>query len=192
MGAIESPAGAMGEAIVAESRSGKSQMAGLEDVRTAALEVVGPICGHRPRSFSEADVGRILHAFLAGRHAAVWPQCPVAIGKSQWAIDFRFGDRPYGGNPCVVELAVRGTEHGQQLQASQNRNELTKLSRYPFSKARTRVLLLLDFGHAPLEQTSLQPAYDGLRHLGAGKFQRRSISVLYVHRDSNYRFIWRP
>jgi len=166
-------------------------MAGLADVRNAALEVVGPICGFKARSFSEGDVGRILHAYLVGRHAGVWPECPVKIGTSKWSIDFRFGDRPHGKNPCVLELAVRNSEGGQQLQATQNKNELKKLSRYPASKAQTRVLLLLDLGHSPIARRSLQSGYDKLKHLGAGKFQRLSVSVLYVHRQSNYRFIWR-
>jgi len=54
-------------------------MAGLADVRNAALEVVGPICGFKARSFSEGDVGRILHAYLVGRHAGVWPECPSKL-----------------------------------------------------------------------------------------------------------------
>jgi hypothetical protein len=50
---------------------------------------------------------------------------------------------------------------------------------------------LIDLGHEPIKQGTLQPGYDKLKHLGAGKFQRLSVSVLYVHRDLNYRFIWR-
>ncbi len=166
-------------------------MAGVADAKAAALEIVGPICGEKARSFSEAQVGRILHAYLIGRYAGVWPECPVMIGKKKQAIDFRFGDRPYGGNPCALELAVRNSEEGSQLLPSQNKSELKKLSRYPASKAQTRVLLLLDLGHDPITQHSLQSGYDTLDHLGAGKFQRLSVSVLYVHRDLNYRFIWR-
>ena len=166
-------------------------MAGIADVKSAALEIVGPICKKKARSYSEAEVGRILHAYLAGRHGGVWPECPVTIGDSSQAIDFRFGDWPHGANPCILELAVRNSEGGQQLLASQNKSELKKLSRYPASKAQTRVLLLLDLGHAPIEQKTLQPGYNKLDHLGAGKFQRLSVSVLYVHRDLDYRFIWR-
>jgi hypothetical protein len=166
-------------------------MAGIADVRSAALEIVGPICKHKACSFSEAQVGRILHAYLIGEHAGVRPECPVMIGKSSQAIDFRFGDAPYGANPCALELAVRNSEHGPQLLASQNASELKKLSRYPESKAQTRVLLLLDLGHKPIKQEKLKRGYDELDHLGAGKFQRRSVSVLYVHRNLNYRFIWR-
>jgi hypothetical protein len=127
-----------------------------------------------------------------GRHAGVWPECPVMIGAVERAIDFRFGDRPHGQNPCALELAVRNSEQGSQLIAGQNISELTKLSRYPASKAQTRVLLLLDLGHTSLAQLTLQVGYDKLKHLGAGKFQRLSVSVLYVHRNLNYRFIWRP
>lgn len=167
-------------------------MAGLAQARTAALEIVGPICGSKPRSFAEAEVSRMLHAYLLGRYGGVWPECPVGFGKKKRAIDFRFGDRPHGLNPCALELAVRNTEHGQQLSAVQNKTELEKLSRYPESKAKTRVLLLIDLGHQPIPQKTLQRGYDGLKHLGRGNFQRRSVSVLYVHRDLNYRFIWRP
>jgi hypothetical protein len=113
------------------------------------------------------------------------------IGNRSGAIDFRFGDRPYGANPCALELAVRNSEGGSQLLSSQNKSELSKLSRYPATKAQTRVLLLLDLGHRPIKQHILQKGYDKLQHLGAGKFQRLSVSVLYVHRDLNYRFIWR-
>ncbi len=34
--------------------------------------------------------------------------------------------------------------------------------------------MLLDLGHEPIEQKTLQPGYDKLDHLGAGKFQRLS------------------
>lgn len=166
-------------------------MAGLEDVREAALEIVGPICKWKTRSFSEAEVGRILHAFLAGRHRGVKPEHPIKMGSTTMDIDFRFGDAPHGANPCVLELAVRNSEGGAQLTASQNKTELKKLSRYPAKRAQTRVLLLLDLGHKPIAKEKLQPAYDALNHLGSGKFQRRSVSVLYVHRELNYRFIWR-
>jgi len=166
-------------------------MAGVADVKAAALDIVGRICGNKVQSFSEAEAGRILHAYLVGRHGGVWPECPVKIGNKLGAIDFRFGDWPYGRNPCALELAVRNSNEGSQLLASQNKSELTKLSRYPVSKAQTRVLLLLDFGHKAMRKRDLKPGYDNIKHLGPGKFQRLSVSVLYVHRDHNYRFIWR-
>ena len=77
-------------------------MAGLADTRAAALEIVGPVCGHLPRSFAEAEVGRILHAYLLGRHAGVWPKCPLPMEGKVRAIDFRFGDRPHGAPANVV------------------------------------------------------------------------------------------
>ena len=167
-------------------------MASLADIRHAAIQIVKPICGNKARSFGEADIGRILHAYLLGKFGGVWPECPVQFGPGESYIDFRFGDAPHGNNPCVVELAVRNTEHGQQLSCSQNKSELKKLSRYPSSKAQTRVLLLLDLGHKPIAQAVLQPGYDKLKHLGAGKFQRRSVRVLYVHRDLDFHFSWKP
>jgi hypothetical protein len=167
-------------------------MASLIHVKEAALQIVGPICGNKARSFSEAEIGRILHAYLSGKFGGVWSECPVLLGQKESFIDFRFGDAPHGKNPCVLELAVRNTEHGPQLSSGQNKSELQKLSRYPSSKAQTRVLLLLDLGHKPLGQTALQPGYNRLRPLGAGRFQRRSVAVLYVHRFLNYHFTWKP
>lgn len=167
-------------------------MASLKDVRHAAQQIVGTICGNKARSFTEAEIGRVFHAYLLGRFGGVRSECPLKIGNRENYIDFRFGDAPYGSNPCVVELAVRNTEHGQQLVSSQNKTELAKLSRYPATQAQTRVLLLLDLGHAPLAQNNLANGYAGLKHLGAGKFQRRAVHVLYVHRDRDFHFSWKP
>jgi hypothetical protein len=167
-------------------------MARLKDVKHAALQILGPVCGNKPRSYSEADIGRILHAFLLGNFGGVIKECPIELGSRTSYIDFRFGDSPYGRNPCVVELVVRNTEHGNQLISSQNETELKKLSRYPATRAQTRVLLLLDIGHDALSQAYLQPGYDKLKHLGAGKFQRESVRVLYVHRDLYFHFSWSP
>ena len=168
------------------------RMASLKDVRHAAQQIVGPICGNKPRSFAETDIRRILHAYLLGKFGGVKSQCPVRLGQRDSYIDFRFGDAPYGNNPCVLELVVRNTQHGPQLSSSQNQTELKKLSRYPTGKAQTRVLLLLDLGHMPLAQATLQRGYDKLKHLGAGKFQRRAVQVLYVHRDLDFHFSWKP
>jgi hypothetical protein len=167
-------------------------MASLKDVKQAAQQVVGPICGNKPRSFAEADIGRILHAYLLGKFGGVKSECPMKLGQRDSYIDFRFGDAPYGNNPCVLELAVRNTEHGPQLSSGQNKTELTKLSRYPANKAQTRVLLLLDLGHKPIAQATLRRGYANLKHLGAGKFQRRAVQVLYVHRDLDFHFSWKP
>ena len=167
-------------------------MASLKDVKYAAQQIVGPICGRKARSFAEGDIGRILYAYLLGKFGGVKSEVPVLLGKNTKYIDFRFGDHPYGGNPCVVELAVRNTEHGQQLSSSQNKSELRKLSRYPATQAQTRVLLLLDIGHHPLIESNLKPGYDELKHLGVGKFQRQSVRVLYVHREVDFHFSWKP
>ncbi len=174
------------------SRSIVRRMASLKDLKHAAQQIVGPICGKKPRSLAEADIGRLLHAYLLGKYGGVKSECPVRLGQRESYIDFRFGDAPHGRNPCVLELAVRNSVHGSQLLSSQNKTELKKLSRYPASKAQTRVLLLLDIGHKPLERAGLQRGYDELKHLGAGKFQRRPVQVLYVHRDLDFHFSWEP
>jgi hypothetical protein len=165
-------------------------MASLSHVRESALKIVGPVCGYKARSLSEADVSRILHAHLLGAFGGVWPECPVKMGRISRKIDFRFGDWPHGANPCVVELAVRKSEGGPQLLGGQNRSELEKLSRYPATKAQTRVLLLLDLGHQPIAQSSLEPGYKAVT-LGRGKFQRLSVQILYVHRELFYAFSWK-
>ncbi len=166
-------------------------MAGLADVRKAALQIVGPVCGNKAMSYGEADIGRMLHAYLLAGYAATSREHPILVGKVERRVDFRFGDKPHGSNPCLFELAVRNSEHGQQLHWSQNKSELQKLSRYPSSRAKVRALLLLDIGHTPIEQHALQRGYDDYC-LGRGNFPRYTVSVLYVHRNLDYRFVWRP
>ncbi len=134
----------------------------------------------------------MLHAYLVGRYAAVSREHKVPIRKKVRAIDFRFGDKPHGTNPCLFELAVRNSENGSQLLCSQNRRELEKLARYPLTRANTRILLLLDLGHDPIKQGKLQPGYDEHSLNLGDQIGTRSISVLYVHRDLIYRFVWRP
>jgi hypothetical protein len=99
-------------------------MAGLADVHEAAKQIVGPVCGYKAMSYGEADIGRMLHAYLLAGFAAVSREHPVQIGKTKREIDFRFGDPPHGANPCLFELAIRNSEHGSQLLCSQNKREL--------------------------------------------------------------------
>jgi hypothetical protein len=166
-------------------------MAGLSDVKSIGLHIVGPVCGNRARALDERDISPMVHAYLLGAHAGVAREVPVKMGKATHFVDFAFGDKPYGTNRCVFELAVRGMEGISPLSISQNKAELRKLSRFPATRANGgRYLLLLDLHHNPIPQVRLQNQYEGFL-LGRGKFARRSVSVVYVHRDVQYRFIWR-
>jgi hypothetical protein len=165
-------------------------MASLIDAKRAAECIVGPVCGNKARHFDEGDIAKVLHAYLIGRHSGVRKEYPIKPGAKQ-RIDFRFGDRPHGTNPCVLELAVRNSYGGSQLLAGQNKTELRKLSMFPKTIAQTRVLLLIDLGHIYLEQSTLQKGYDAF-HLGPGRFKRSPVAILYVHRDNSYHFTWRP
>jgi hypothetical protein len=152
-------------------------MAGAADIRKA---------------WSEADIRRILHAYLLGAHGGVSREHTFKIGTQSPRIDFRFGDRPHGANPCVFELAVRGHSRGNPLSAGPNKPELKKLSRFPKQQANGgRVLLLLDLEQRPVAQKKLQRGYNAYK-LGPGRFTCHSVRVLYVHRDDHYSFLWRP
>ena len=167
-------------------------MAGLEDVLNVGKSIVGPICGSRARALSERDISPMVHAYLLGGYARVQREIPVSMGSAERYIDFGFGDKPFGGNRCVFELAARGTETGAgALSISQNTWEIRKLSRFPSAQANGgRILLLVDLHSSPIEKNQLETGYEKFQ-LGRGKFERNSVSVLYVHRDLHYRFIWR-
>ena len=102
-------------------------------------------------------------------------------------IDFRIGST----NPAVIELVVCPKRGGGNLYGSQNRAELSKLVRIPQSKARLRVLLLIDLSPNGVHKSRLKRTYD-LINSGPGKFPRFSVRVVYVHRSHCYDFIWQP
>jgi len=141
------------------------------------------------RAGAEMAIDRILYGYLQGTYGNVSRQHRVYIGsnKNPKRIDFRYGT----SRPVVVELAVRPTNGGQQLDASANRPELQKLCRIGQSKARLRALLLLDMSPFPLDKESLKQKYDSI-HAGRGRFVRNPVQVLYVSKEVNYRFLWRP
>jgi hypothetical protein len=103
-------------------------------------------------------------------------------------IDFRIG----GVNPVALEFAVRASDNPGCLYGSQNHPELLKLMRFPPSQVRLRCLLLIDLADDPLIQSRLKPTYDCLNG-GRGQIPiRQAVRVLYVHRNHEYHFIWRP
>lgn len=102
-------------------------------------------------------------------------------------IDFRIG----GTNPTVLELAVRPSDGQQQLCGPQNHDELLKLSKVPPSRARRRILLLVDLKRNPMAQAKLMATYEPL-HAGPGKKARHVVTVVYVHESSQFSFTWQP
>ena len=102
------------------------------------------------------------------------------------AIDFRVG----GPNPVLIELAVRPRDGASELYGSQNRPELIKLTRYPQSQAKLRVIVLIDFAPVPHAAPGLRASYDAVS-AGPGRFERNPVRVIYVHRRSEFTFVWR-
>jgi hypothetical protein len=75
---------------------------------------------------------------------------------------------------------------------SQNVSELRKLCKIPFSKARRRVLLLLDPSRLePIEKRKLKASYDQVGS-GRGNFTRETVTIVYVHPQLEYSFRWNP
>jgi hypothetical protein len=101
-------------------------------------------------------------------------------------IDFRHG----GNNPDLIELVVR--RHGNEQYPNMNVGELAKLCRVPFSKARKRILLILDpSGAKPIQKWRLKEIYRR-RNAGRGRFSRNTIRVMYFHPNEEYQFYWSP
>jgi hypothetical protein len=113
-------------------------------------------------------------------------QIEVQVGNSKSRVDFRHG----GSNQAVIELAVR--HHGPELYGPMNSSELRKLCKFTQSKAKRRVLLLLDPSHLPpIEKSALQKSYNTVSS-GRGRFSRKTVTIVYVHADTEYSFQWRP
>jgi hypothetical protein len=101
-------------------------------------------------------------------------------------IDFRHG----GNNPDCIELVVR--HHGNEHYGTQNRSELRKLSRVSYQRARKRILMILDAsGMSPTLKEDLADTYKAIS-MGAGRFPRNPVSIIYVHPRTEYTFRWNP
>jgi hypothetical protein len=163
-------------------------IAQINDATLRVLEMLLHYSGGHVGS-REMLLDPILYGYLDGRFGHMQRQHYVQVrGKSKpKRIDFRQGTE----NPVVIEFAVRPPAGGGNLHGSQNYSELRKLCRVSKSAARTRILLLIDLHSTPLERENLKPTYDK-QNSGRGKFKRNSVRVLYVHRDLQYHFIWKP
>lgn len=146
--------------------------------------------------YSGSHVGRretlldpVLYGYLQGRFGDVKRQYHTHFhGRSHPSrIDFRRGT----SNPVVIEFAVRPPTGGGTLYGSQNRSELKKLCRVAQTTARLRVLLLIDLSSRPLDRDRLMATYRRERS-GPGNFVRRPVRIVYVQRDLQYNFLWRP
>jgi hypothetical protein len=162
-------------------------MATLDELVSAAKDVVALLDEYPYWPNDERQVDRILFAYLRGHFGTAKRQWPVRLGaNAEGRIDFRLG----GNNPLVFELVVR-TPQGGNLGVSGNGSELRKLSRVPYAQARVRALLLLDLTENRVNFETLKQKY-GEYHLGQGQYERQPVSVVYVARDVQHRFIWSP
>ena len=140
---------------------------------------------------TERGLDPILFGYLRGAYpkVSVTRQMQITFSSSMRPsrIDFRVG----GTNPTVLEFAVRPADGQQQLNGPQNHQELLKLSKVVPSKAKRRILLLLDLKKTPVQKRALKLAYDKL-NAGRGRKARHPVTVVYVHTASQYSFCWRP
>ncbi|MBI4330643.1 MAG: hypothetical protein HY673_05135 [Chloroflexi bacterium] len=162
----------------------------LEEIRKAAGKVLALLQDYQGKGVgaSERSFDPILYSYLQGRFGNVARQQSVYLyGNSRpQRIDFRYGT----SNPVFIELAVRPEAGGGVLSGAQNAKELRKLCRMRNSKARLRVLLLIDRHPNALVKDDLEQTYGRITS-GPGNFERRPVRVLYVHRDVQFDFVWR-
>jgi hypothetical protein len=137
----------------------------------------------------EMAIDPMVYAYLAATFKNVERQHYVYWYKSQKPkrIDFRLG----GTAPIVVEFACRPPAGGAQLTGPVNQSELRKLCRVTKTSASLRALVLMDLAASPISKELLKATYDKVNS-GPGKFHRHSVRVIYVHRDLQYHFVWRP
>jgi hypothetical protein len=163
----------------------------LQKIMQATRSVIDLMDSYPAKGFHEAE--RTLEPLLFGYFAARFQRmtrehrAPPMIKKPGGRVDLRHG----GTNPVVIELAVRPRAGGPQLYGPSNKAELAKLTRIPPTQARSRILLLVDLGARPITRARLERSYFGVR-LGAGRFPRHLVRVIYVHQDAEHSFPWRP
>lgn len=166
-------------------------MFGTKEATAAGLALI-ELRGHYsnpPRTERGLDPIFFGYITAAHPHVTVSRQMNVKFAKKTKPsrIDFRLG----GTNPTVLELAVRPESGGQQLSGQLNRTELLKLSKIVPSKAKRRILLLIDLKKTPITRNQLEPTYAAL-NAGPGKKARHAVTVVYVHGNLTFSFTWKP
>jgi hypothetical protein len=160
----------------------------LDDLVEVGRDVI-VMCSHyhgrRPQT--EMLVDYLLYGYLQGGYGQFTRQHPIRYGSSDRPkrIDFRQG----GTRPVGIEFVLR-TQGRNEIYGSQNRSEIEKLCRLRQQQWSTRILLLLDLYEQPVGRAELKATYDDIR-AGSGNFHRHTVSIVYVHRDTDFRFQWR-
>ncbi len=166
-------------------------MFGTEDATAAAMALLKLREDYSNPPKRERELDPLLFAYLKGHLGRVkvsrQERVYFAGSKNPSRIDYRIG----GGNPSVIEFAVRPPSGVQELMGPQNLKELKKLSKIPTTKAKRRILLLLDLKKTAIAKLKMKASYDPL-HVGPGKKNRFPVTVLYVHADMQYSFPWSP
>lgn len=168
----------------------KRPFASTERLLALATRCATMLTGYTKRQ-TEMAADPMVYGLMEAAFGAVARQHYIWMGTGSRPkrIDFRIG----GNNPVVLEFALRPIDGTIQLYGSQNAAELRKLSRVPTSKARTRVLLLIDlYARSPHDRATLKKSYDDVR-LGPGRFHRKSVQIIYANScGTHFTFRWRP
>ena len=166
-------------------------MFGTPESKAAALALIKLRKDYSNPQKSERGLDPIFYGYITAAHPnlKVTRQLHIRFygAAKPSRIDFRVG----GTNPTVLELAVRPSSGQQQLCGPQNHDELLKLSKVPPSKAKWRILLLIDLKRSAMARTKLKATYDPL-HAGPGRKARHVVTVVYVHESIQYSFTWHP
>lgn len=170
----------MGSNIEKQRKKGR---VGIRELTSAAKRVLDLAAHYSTRDREhELWYDGILLGYLEGMYGKMKRQHSVKAGR----VDFRQG----GENPIVMELAVGTRGNRGKLCGSQNRGEIKKLAKY--KEASGRFLLLLDPSREePLSRTRLEKTYAEVE-LGPGNFLRKTVRVIYVHREVCYDFLKKP
>lgn len=166
-------------------------MFGTAEATEAALALIRLRGEYSNPPKTERGLDPIFYGYLTAAHPKVKVSRQIHIkfhgAKKPSRIDFRVG----GTNPTVIEFAVRPTTGTQELCGPQNHDELQKLSKVLPTKAKRRILLLVDLKKTPVAKSTLKASYDPL-HAGPGKKPRHAVTVVYVHSQLQYAFTWKP
>lgn len=114
----------------------------------------------------------------------------VHVSSAAWKKVKRIDFQRFGPNAVDIEFAVRtNAKLGAKPFANANRAELLKLTR---RKSSQRYLLLVDISDGgALTKSDLQKRFHAI-HSGKGKFRRRNVRVVYIHRNDQFAFTWNP